>query len=183
MLYTPAVKTLCRNLIFIFTLSVFLSCQKTLDFENSIGGIQPPDLTKKVSSSVSGFITDENDAAVMGATVLVGTANITTDKYGYFETKNVQVVKEAAVVTVTKPGYFKGIKSYIAATGKSAFFRIKLIPKTIAGTVNSTAGGTVTLPGGLSIKLHPGTIVNATTNRPIHWLCKHCSVLDKPYSG
>ena len=153
-----------KNFIVVLTTLLFFSCQKDLSLEDG-GSLQPPpDLSTKVSSSVSGFVTDENDAAVKNATVQFGTSNITTDKYGYFEAKNVQVVKEAAVVTVSKPGYFKGIKTYIAKEGKAAFFRIKLIPKTIAGNVNAASGGTVTLANGLSIKLNAGTIVNATTN-------------------
>lgn len=164
MLRVPVIKSICRYLLFIFSVSLFFSCQKELTPENSGGNIQPPDLSTKISSNVSGFVTDENDAPVLGATVLVGSATITTDKYGYFEAKNVRVVKTAAVVTVNKPGYFKGIKTYIATEGKSAFFRIKLIPKIIAGTINAASGGTVTLPNGLIVKLNPGTIVNATTN-------------------
>ena len=124
----------------------------------------PPDLSTKINSSVSGFVTDENDAAVKGASVQFGASNITTDKYGYFEAKNVQVVKEAAVVTVNKTGYFKGIKTYMAKEGKAAFFRIKLIPKTIVGNVNAASGGTVTLANGLSVKLPAGGIVNAASN-------------------
>lgn len=161
---THSKKSICLTIFSLFTALLFFSCQKTLDFESSGGSILPPDLTTKISSTVSGFVTDENDVAVIGASVLIGSATVTTDKYGYFEAKNVQVVKEAAVVTVNKPGYFKGIKTYIATQGKSAFFRIKLIPKTIAGTVNAATGGTVTLPNGLSVKLNAGTIVNAATN-------------------
>lgn len=143
---------------------LFFSCQKQLDFDVVTGTTPPPDLVTKINSSVSGFVTDENDAAVMGATVQVGTSTTSTDKYGYFEATNVQVVKEAAVAIVTKPGYFKGIKTYIATAGKAAFFRIKLIPKTITATVNASSGGTVSLPNGLSIKLNANTIVNAATN-------------------
>ena len=142
-----------KNLIVVFVALLFFSCQK--EISNSDGGgavlITPPDLSTKVSSSVSGFVTDENDAAVMGATVQFGTANITTDKYGHFEVKNMQVVKEAAVVTVIKPGYFKGIKTYMAKEGKAAFFRIKLMPKPIIGTINAATGGIIALPNGLSI--------------------------------
>jgi hypothetical protein len=159
--------SLYRNALFILTAVVFFSCQKTLDYETggSGGGTVPlPDLTTKINSSVSGFVTDENDAAVMGASVQFGTSTITTDKYGYFEVKNVQVVKEAAVVTVNKTGYFKGIKTYIATAGKAAFFRIKLMPKTNIGTINAAAGGTVSLPNGLSVKLVAGSIVNAASN-------------------
>jgi hypothetical protein len=100
----------------------------------------------------------------MGATVQFGSSTITTDKYGYFESRNVQVVKNAAVVTVTKAGYFKGIKTYIAAEGKSAFFRIKLMPKTNIGTINAASGGIVALPNGLSVKLVAGSVVNAASN-------------------
>lgn len=154
------------NLLVIFTAILFFSCQKDLSLDNSGVGIQPPDLSTKINSSVSGFVTDENNAAVMGATVQFGTTNITTDKYGYFEAKNIQVVKNAAVVTVNKTGYFKGIKTYIAKEGKAAFFRIKLIPKTNVGNINAASGGTVTLANGLSIKLPAGGIVNAATNSP-----------------
>jgi hypothetical protein len=164
MLPTLQTKSICRNILLIFSLSLFFSCQKDLSIEDGVTVVTPPDLSTKVSSSVSGFVTDENDAAVKGATVQFGTSNITTDKYGYFEAKNVQVVKEAAVVTVTKPGYFKGIKTYKAKEGKAAFFRIKLLPKTVVGNVNAASGGTVTLANGLSIKLPAGGIVNAASN-------------------
>ena len=164
MLSTLIKKITPKNLITVFALLLFFSCQKEISLDNGGIVVIPPDLSTKISSSVSGFVTDENDAAVKGATVQFGTSNITTDKYGYFEVKNMQVVKEAAVVTVSKPGYFKGIKTYIAKEGKAAFLRIKLIPKTIAGNVNAASGGTVTLANGLTIKLNAGTIVNATTN-------------------
>jgi hypothetical protein len=153
-----------KKLLVIFAALLFFSCQKDISIDDGGIIVTPPDLSTKINSSVSGFVTDENDAAVMGATVQFGTSNITTDKYGYFEAKNVQVVKGAAVVTVNKPGYFKGIKTYMAKEGKAAFFRIKLIPKTISGNVNATAGGTVTLSNGLSVKLPAGGIVNAATN-------------------
>ncbi len=147
-----------------FAALLFFSCQKQLDFDAATGSTPPPDLATKINSSVSGFVTDENDAAVMGASVQFGTSTISTDKYGYFEAKNIQVVKEAAVVTITKPGYFKGIKTYIATAGKAAFFRIKLIPKVITGTVNAASGGTVSLANGLRVTLNAGTIVNAASN-------------------
>ena len=163
MLFNLLKKLTTKNILVVFAALLFFSCQKEISFDDG-GSMQPPDLSTKVSSSVSGFVTDENDAAVMGATVQFGSSNITTDKYGYFEAKNVQVVKEAAVVTVSKTGYFKGIKTYIATEGKAAFFRIKLIPKTIVGNINAASGGTVTLANGLSIKLPAGGIVNAAAN-------------------
>ena len=147
----------------LFTAALFTGCKKNTDIPATDNG-NPPDLTTKVKSSVSGFVTDENDLPVNIATVQIGTATITTDKYGYFEATNVDVVKEAAVVTVNKTGYFKSIKTYMAEEGKSAFFRIKLIRKTNAGTVSATSGGAVTLANGLSITLPANGVVNAGTN-------------------
>jgi hypothetical protein len=140
----------------------FFSCQKDLDFV--VPDHQLPDFVTKVTSSVSGFVTDENNLAVLGADVVAGGVHATTDKYGYFEISNVQVVKNAAVVTVSNPGYFKGIKTYIATENKAAFFRIKLIPKTTAGTINAASGGNVTLSNGMIVALPANAVVNASSN-------------------
>jgi hypothetical protein len=138
------------------------SCQKSID-DFGVSGDQIPDLTTKVNAAVSGFVTDENNTAMSGATVTVGTRTTTTDQYGYFVVKNVDVVKTAAVVTVSKPGYFHGIKTFIAAQGKSAFFRIKMIPKNNAGAINASSGGNVTLTNGMIVALPSNAVVNAST--------------------
>ena len=120
----------------------------------------------KVSSTISGFVTDETEQPVAGATVKAGTLTTHTDQFGYFEIKNTQVTQNAAMVTVIQPGYFKGIKTYIATEGQAAFFRIKLIPKTTAGTVNGNQGGTVALYNGLSISFMPGGVITASAGTP-----------------
>lgn len=152
------------------------SCQKELD--DFPANNTSTDLSTKVNSSVSGFVTDENNQAVNGATVTMGGQTTTTDAYGYFVIRNVQVIKNAAVVTVKKSGYFPGIKTYIATADKSAFFRIQLIPKTTQGTFNATSGGNVILSNGLSVSFPSNAIVNAssgtaysgTVNVAISWI-------------
>lgn len=156
-----------RQYLNIALMILFISVLLTWCRKNEISpfGFSPVnDLTTKIKSSVRGFVTDENNLAVYLATVQVGAVTITTDKYGYFEATNVDVVKNAAVVTVTRAGYFKGIKTYIAAEGKSAFFRIKLIPRTNSGNINAGTGGAITLINGLSITFPANAIVNATSN-------------------
>ena len=162
-IYSPKI-LLVFFISLMFSTLLFTSCEKADDGKYIYGSY--PDLSTQVKSSVTGFVTDENDQAVNLATVQVGTTTITTDKYGYFEATNVDVVREAAVVTVSKTGYFKGIKTYMAQEGKSTFFRIKLIRKINVGTVNAAAGGAVTVSNGLSITLPANAVVNATTNAP-----------------
>ncbi|HMC99650.1 MAG TPA: hypothetical protein VKH37_05840, partial [Ferruginibacter sp.] len=188
-------RSVLRPLVPFFFCMLFFSCQKELSLENGGGGavvVTPPDLTTKVTAaSVSGFVTDENDAAMLNATVQVGANTVTTDKYGFFEVKNVQVVQTAAVVTVNKTGYFKGIKTWMANQGKSAFFRIKLIPKSIQGTINAATGGTVTLSNGASVTLLANGVVNAATsaaysgtvNVAVYWFNPTAADLAKTMPG
>ena len=160
-------KTFIRIILTTMTAVLFFaSCQKITDIIETPTApvVTPTDLTTKVSSSVSGFVTDENELPVKNANVFVGTSTTLTDKYGYFEIRNVQVVQNAAMVTIAKTGYFKGIKTYIATAGKSAFFRIKLIAKVTGGTVNAATGGTVTVAGNLNILFPASAFVNASTN-------------------
>lgn len=140
----------------------FLSCQKEMSGINP-NGETPVDLGSKVKTSVSGFVTDENEAPVISAQVKVGTQTTTTDEYGFFEVKNVDVPKNAAVVNVTKFGYFPGIRTYIAVNNKSAVVRIKLLPKDNAGSIAAATGGTVSLSNGLKINLPANGVVNAAT--------------------
>lgn len=180
-----------RVIVPVLAVFFFLSCQKDLSNEEGLNPVQVADLTTKVNSSVSGFVTDENNAAVLGASVTVGSISTTTDKYGFFEVKNVQVVKNAALVTVNRPGYFKGIKTYIATENKAAFFRIKLIPKINSGNINAASGGNVTLSNGLIISLPANGVVNAgngaayagSVNVAAHWIDPTATDLNQTMPG
>ncbi len=164
-----------KSMLIIAVITIFsiTSCQKeineNIDNNNDTSVVDPslpPDLTTRINSSVSGFVTNENDAAVNGAVVRFGNTSTTTDKYGYFEFNDINVIKATAVVTVEKSGYFNGIKTYQAETGKASFFRIKLIPKTTSGSINALSGGNVTLSNGLSVFLPSTAVVYAATNAP-----------------
>lgn len=163
----------------ILTTLILASCQKELNSDALILG-NNTDLTSRVNAAVSGFVTDENNQAVSGATVKFGNATIMTDEYGYFSFSLNNVIKNAAMVSVTYPGYFKGIKTFIAEEGKSAFFRIQLLPKTTAGSFNATSGGIVSLPNGMSINFPSNVITDFSSSNSspysgtvyvsVHWL-------------
>jgi hypothetical protein len=144
-------------------LLTIISCQKEISI-NGGGNNTTADLSAKVTAgNISGFVTDENDAPVSGAMVKIGTQTISTDGYGYFEAGNVEVSKNAATVTVTQPGYFPGIRTFMAATDKNNFVRIKLLPKTNSGNISAANGGSVMLTNGLKIALPADAVVNATS--------------------
>ena len=173
---------------------VFAACQKNInEFIDTGNNNQNPglDLTTKVRSSISGFVTNENDQPVIGAMVKAGSVTVVTDDYGYFNIRNANVVKNAAVVTVTKSGYFKGIKTYQGVEGKSVFFRIKLLPKNTAGVINSVSGGNVTLSNGMIVSLPANAVVLASSSAPYsgninvsaHWIDPTSLDLDRVMPG
>lgn len=147
-----------------FCLFTQLGCKKSpsgIDVYEEI-----PDFTIKVSSSVNGFVTDNTDNPVTGALVKFGQLTSTTDRFGYFEIKNANVVENFGVVSVNMQGYFNAAKTFISKQGSSHFCRVKLINKTITGTIQASAGGTVSLNSGASVSFPADAIVVKSTNSP-----------------
>lgn len=125
------------------------SCRKNYAEEQYIPTTDPikPDLTVKITGSVAGFVNDENNKPVAGAVVKAGDKQTTTDEYGYFKIAGAQLPKLAAFVKVSKDGLFDAFRTFTAATGKENFVRLKMLAKVSAGTINATAGGSVTVSG------------------------------------
>ncbi len=144
---------------FILAFSILLlTCKKS-----DVSGPQTevPDFQNRVVASASGFVTDENNAAVAGAQVSMGGYSSYTDEFGYFSFNNVPVVKNAGVIKVTHYGYFAGIRTFTAEEGKDAFVRIRLSPKTEVGNIDAASGGTATDLNGLSVSLPADGVVDA----------------------
>lgn len=150
----------------VITFFVFSGCKKNMVEENYTPIINPviPDFVTKVNAGINGFITNESGEAVEGATITAGSATTTTDEYGYFKISNTQFSKTIGFIQVSKDGYFTGYSSFIPVAGKETFTRLKLIPKTIAGSVGSGTGGTVSIAGGATVTLPADAVVIAATN-------------------
>ncbi len=145
-------------------LLIFNSCQKELSLEDGdLFSLPNNDFKTEVITSVSGFIVDENNDPIPDASIEFGGASILTDNYGFFEFTNKSVVQNAAVVKITKPGFFTMVKTFIAVKDKAGFFRIKLIQKTIAGTINATTGGTINYSGNVTINFPADAFINTNT--------------------
>lgn len=115
-----------------------------------------------VTGSISGLVVDENDIPVNGASVNYGSTSETTDARGMFSFNNVTLDKYTTTVTVTQPGYFKAFRSF-SATPSRNFVSIKLLPKTLSGTVSSNTAGTVNLPNGAEIGIQANSMIVKAT--------------------
>lgn len=154
--------TLSKNMKFaalmLVLMCLFNACKKS----DSVGGETPPDLVSRVNASASGYVTNENNQPVQGATVKMGASTTTTDEFGFFDINNTSVIKNAAVITVQSAGYFKAIKTFAVETGRKHQTRIQLIPRVVIGTINATTGGVATAANGMKIELPAAGLVNAT---------------------
>ncbi|MEO7393575.1 MAG: carboxypeptidase-like regulatory domain-containing protein [Chitinophagaceae bacterium] len=139
--------------LIILTMIIILSACKKSSQSNSGEG--------NGSGTVQGVITDLNNSPVSNATVTGGSATATTDASGKFTLTNVQFNSDAVVVIVSKNEFFEGVKSFVSANHTVSNAIIKLIPKTVSGTITASSGGNVTIQGGGSVNFGSG-FVNAS---------------------
>lgn len=144
-----------------FLLAAGISCNK--EISQATDSTEPYiDLASTATVKlVSGFVTDENGNPVTGAPVSLQNSSTTTDKYGYFQFQQLKVIRDAAVITIEKPGYFKAFKTFMATEGQGAFFRVQLMPKQLAGNFEAASGGSVALNNGLSVTIPAGSVIDA----------------------
>ncbi len=136
-----------------------------------------PDLGTKVKTTVHGFITDEEGEPIEGANITANDKVATSDNFGYFEIPNVDLVKDAAFVKVKKAGYFDGGRTWQATEEAEQLVRIKLLPKTIAGSVSAAEGGAVTSSQGVKLSFPKDAVVTSIgeaytgrVNIAVQWL-------------
>jgi hypothetical protein len=165
--------------LFICTLTLsflVLSCRK--DVENQvIVKEDPPAPVINYYGNIFGLVVDNNDNPVVNATVIYGNETLTTDDDGLFLFKNVKMNANGTYVQVEKQDFFMGSRRIYPNQNATNYMEIKLLDKTIIGTVNAQSGGTLNLQNGAKIELPANGIVDAsgtnfdgTVNVAMNWL-------------
>jgi hypothetical protein len=149
--------------LLVVAMTLFFSCQKEFSTLEDAAPIQES-VTPNITTSISGRIVDELLKPVQGATVKAGTSTAITNVNGEFTISNAFVYDKAAYVQVTKTGYFTGSRTIRAKVNTSHYVEIKMLPKTINGTVSATSGGTVALTNGTAVTLPASGVVVASSN-------------------
>ena len=132
----------------LLTLSILLSlaivaCKKDDTEEPAPAPPPSSDLWGQgVSASVYGTVTDENGAAVAGATVNAGGITATTDAQGVFRINDFNAYQNLGYVKVAKQGYFLGSRSFVPLSGGNRV-NIRLLSNTPDGSVSSSSGSTI----------------------------------------
>jgi hypothetical protein len=143
---------------------LFFACQREISHVGEpdvpVIDIPTPD---PITAAIQGNVFDEAGLPAPGVTVQVGSKSATTNANGYFRINNAALDKKAALVTAVKAGYFKAYRVFGATSGANNV-EIKLVKKVLAGTINATAGGEVSLTNGSKVALPANGVVNAATS-------------------
>jgi hypothetical protein len=137
----------------------FYQCQREVSFVGKPNTENTnPD---PINAVLQGNILDETGQPAAGVSIKVGSKTALTDAHGYFRIMNAALDKKASLVTAEKSGYFKAYRTFGATAGANQVV-MKLMKKTLAGTVIATSGGTVTLSNGGKIDFPANGVVLAS---------------------
>ena len=144
-----------------------LSCQKEAKTDDPVtgGGTGTVVNPTPVQGNVTGKVVDSNNNPVAGATVKAGGNTTTSDSRGLFRFNNIQLDKYSTVVTVEKSGFFKGYRVFSASANNTNFIKLKLVPKTLIGSIDAANGGSVTLPDNSKVTLPASGVVVKSNNQ------------------
>ena len=147
-------------------LTITFSCQKSSHGNPDPNNPNNPNTPtiEYVNAGISGRVVDDANQPVNAAAVKVGAATATTDINGKFSISNVSLNKNAGLVKVEKEGFFLGSRTIMVNAGATNNVTIQLIPKKVAGTVNATGGGNVTVPSGGTIAFTGNSFTNTGNN-------------------
>ncbi len=121
-----------------------------------------PDFTSMVTSTISGFVT-EHGSPVKDVNVRAGTGFEITDTFGYFEIKNILIIRDVATVSFSKAGFVSVVKTFVATEGKGVFLRPEMIPRQLSyQTVDATQMSYISGPE-ISVQLQPNSLASSTS--------------------
>jgi hypothetical protein len=108
--------------------------------------VDPAQLGNLRTASVTGVVRDHNNEPMFDCIVRspYGGEETRTDPNGVFLLSNILVYDKLGYITITKPGFHQGSRSFLPLENGSNRVNVQLLPMTQSGSFTSSTGGTVT---------------------------------------
>lgn len=142
------------NLLILLILLGLVSCHKDevlFEHENTIH--VPAKIYEEITGTALGYVYDENNQPVSGATVQIYSATTTTNDLGVFILKDVKMDRQGTYIKVTKAGYILGSDRVYPTNGAvHSYIKMfldkqdKSFQSATGGIVEMTGGGTISFP-------------------------------------
>jgi uncharacterized protein (TIGR02145 family) len=109
------------------------------------GAVNAEQLGEMRTASVMGVVRGPTGAPEMNAIVSspFGGEETRTDPNGVFFLNNILVYDKLGYITITKPGFYQGSRSFLPLETGSNRINVQLLSMTQSGTFSATSGGTV----------------------------------------
>ncbi len=151
---------LLMTFLVVSTLS-FVSCEKSGYLPDKAGHTSG----KLANTTITGMIRDISGNPMQGVIVSVGNNQAVTNVYGAYLLENVAVNNKRFVVTCNRQGFFNSVKAVaFDKQAKCHYVHLLMINRSVTGTFNSQAGGTIQISGNATIQFPPNAIADANGN-------------------
>ncbi|MEP7265454.1 MAG: carboxypeptidase-like regulatory domain-containing protein [Bacteroidota bacterium] len=148
------------QLLLLVLLFIFCnSCKKDNENDTLSGGTSTA--SSKVTTSISGRITDESGDPVSSVIATIDGNTATTDANGIYILKNISVSEGRCVVKLEHSGFvdqYMGLHPY---PGEITYANAVIFPVEGSFAFSATSGGTVSLPDGAKAVFPPDAIANS----------------------
>ncbi|MBK8671255.1 MAG: hypothetical protein IPN89_18165 [Saprospiraceae bacterium] len=150
-------------LLFAFFCFAAISCHKDSESNNEeiITNTFTAKVYQEVSSTIIGYIYDENNQPVTDATVAIYSTTVKSNQHGVFEFKNVKMDQQGTYIKVIKNGYVLGSDYVYPTTNATSYSYVKMIKLKNDKSFDSASSGTIAITGGGKVIFAAGTIAKA----------------------
>lgn len=138
----------------LFLGAFFFACHE----EDPLGNNQMADVT------FVGRVIDESGNGVQDALVKAGEVSAVTDRNGVFRLNKMRLPAMHALVTVSKPGFFEISRPYIVQDEALQTITIQLLARAYTGSITTSSGGVINVPGGPKITFPANAFVDENGN-------------------
>jgi hypothetical protein len=132
------------NLLGLLLLLVFSACRKDPD-----PVVTPPVIMEveweprieNITASLQGHVVNQNNEAVIDATVKLNGNTSTTNEFGHFFFTDIEMNSKGAYVTIEKEGFFLGSRRFFPQENSKNRIKVEMLPQDFSTEFDAATGG------------------------------------------
>lgn len=141
---------IAKSILLLLLVFTILNCSKSEDANNNSNSNFTQNFGNVTNRDFIGQIVDENNQALEGVEIKIGSISKRTDSKGVFVIKNAEVYEKFAYVTAKKSGYINGSRTVVPNSGSNTV-KIMMLTATVQATVASGIASNITLSNGTKV--------------------------------
>lgn len=141
----------------LLTCLLLAGCRDDIDDFTVITNTPSPAID--IRTTITGTIVDDNFRPLAGVDIQLYNDQTTTTADGRFTFTGIIVPSTGALIKYAKPGYRAANRHFLPLAGGDFDVVLQLEQTFVAGTIDATTGGAVSLPSGVRLFIRPGSVL------------------------